>query len=163
MLDKSKRRSPSPGSAACFVTSRGSLMGPRQSQKKVSIMAKTVVIVDDSQYVINLLVEFFTKTMHFSVVATGVNGDDALTLFREHKPDLLTLDIVMPHKDGIMVVDELIAEFPLTKILIISAIRGETLMKCVEKGASDFINKPLTMNDPAFVMEFESVVNRLVG
>jgi two-component system chemotaxis response regulator CheY len=126
-------------------------------------MAKTVVIVDDSQFVINLLVKFFTETMHFSVVATGVNGEEALELFREHKPDLLTLDIVMPHKDGIMVVEELMAEFPSTKILVISAVRGETLMECIEKGVADFINKPLTMSDPAFVMEFESIVNRIVG
>jgi two-component system chemotaxis response regulator CheY len=125
-------------------------------------MAKTVVIVDDSKFIIDMLTKFFKETLHFSVIGTGTNGNDAIELYRTLKPDLLSLDICMPNKDGIEVIQDLIGEFPDARILIVSAVRGETLIDCVQAGAADFISKPLTFHNPAFVRHFETLVNQIV-
>jgi two-component system chemotaxis response regulator CheY len=126
-------------------------------------MLKTVVIIDDSKFVIDTLARLYTETMRFSVVGTSTNGDDAIRLYRKFKPDLLSLDIVMPNKDGVKVIDEVFAEFPQAKIMVISAVRGDTMIECLQKGIADYILKPLKLNDPEYVMEFEKVVRRVVG
>jgi two-component system chemotaxis response regulator CheY len=125
-------------------------------------MARTVVIVDDSRYIIDLLSKFFQEKMQFSVIGTGTSGRDAIELYRKLKPDLLSLDIVMPNQNGFAVIEELIRTFPDAKILIVSAVRGESLIDCVNKGAADFISKPLTFHNPAFVRHFEMIVNQII-
>jgi two-component system chemotaxis response regulator CheY len=125
-------------------------------------MAKNVVIVDDSKYILDMLVKFFKETMQFNVVGTGTNGNEAIELYRKHKPDLMSLDITMPNKDGAEVIDEVIKEFPDAKILIVSAVRGESLIDCVQAGAADFVSKPLTFHNPAFIKHFVEIVNQIV-
>ena len=56
-------------------------------------MGKTVVIVDDSRFLIKQISDFFEKQLEFTVCATGFDGNDAVTLYRKYKPDLITLDI----------------------------------------------------------------------
>jgi two-component system chemotaxis response regulator CheY len=126
-------------------------------------MPKTVIIIDDSKFIIDLLTKLYTETMHFSVVGTSTNGSDAVQLYREFKPDLLSLDIVMPNKDGVKVIEEILAEFPEAKILVISAMRGDTMIECLQKGIADYITKPLKIMNPGYVREFERVVRRVVG
>src|SRR4051812_33705405 len=64
-------------------------------------MSKRIVIIDDSIFLIKQLTAFFEVTMGYKVVATGCDGSHALPLYTAHKPDLITLDITMPHKDGV--------------------------------------------------------------
>ena len=51
-------------------------------------MPKKVVIVDDSKYLINKIASFFEKEMNFEVAALGYDGNDAVVLYREHKPEV---------------------------------------------------------------------------
>jgi two-component system chemotaxis response regulator CheY len=125
-------------------------------------MTKTVAIVDDSKFMLNALAKFFTETMQFTVIGASTNGMEAIGLYREFKPDLLTLDISMPILDGLEVVKEIIGEFPDAKILIVSATRGQILFDCEQAGAADFIAKPLLFHDPAFVKRFRDIVCRIV-
>jgi two-component system chemotaxis response regulator CheY len=125
-------------------------------------MAKTVVIIDDSKFIIDALVKFFTAKLRFEVIGTGRDGIEAIELYRKKKPDLLTLDITMPNKDGTQVIGELLKEFPDAKILVVSAVRGVALIECVDAGAANFISKPLTFHNPAFVEQFENIVNKIV-
>lgn len=124
-------------------------------------MPKTVVIVDDSQFIIDTLARFLTGTMEFTVVGTGKCGEDAISLYRTHRPDLLTVDICMPGKSGGDVVREVLQEFPDAKILVVSAVRGAPLYACVEAGAVDCVSKPLPFHNPAFSMEFQEIVNQI--
>jgi two-component system chemotaxis response regulator CheY len=126
-------------------------------------VSKTVLIVDDSKFIIDMLEKFFKETMHFNVIGIGKNGLEAVELYRTLKPDLMTLDITMPNKDGFEVINEVIAEFPDAKILVVSALRGEALIDCVTAGAADFISKPLTFHQPAFAENFANIVNQIVG
>jgi two-component system chemotaxis response regulator CheY len=125
-------------------------------------MAKTVLIVDDSKFIVDMLSKFFTETMKFCVVGTGKDGCEAIELFHKLKPDLMSLDITMPNKSGSQVIKELIKDFPDAKILIVSAVRGEPLIDCIQAGAADFVNKPLTFQNPVFVRNFQNIVNQIV-
>jgi two-component system chemotaxis response regulator CheY len=124
-------------------------------------MAKTVVIVDDSKYLIKQIVQFFEKNIGYQVVATGNDGDEAVDLYRKHKPDLITIDISMPNKDGQQAIKDIFADFPKANILIISAVRGDTMLECMKMGAKGYIEKPLKFNDAEFVKDFQETVEEI--
>jgi len=121
-------------------------------------MAQSVVVVDDSKFLVKQIVDFFQKDMGFDVLATGSNGDDAVELYRQHKPDLITLDITMPNKDGQQALKEILTDFPDANIVMISAVRGDSMLECMEIGAKAFIEKPLKFNDAEFVRDFRESV-----
>jgi two-component system chemotaxis response regulator CheY len=125
-------------------------------------MMKSVVIIDDSKFIADRLAKFFKDTMKFNVIGTSTNGLEAIGLYRDLQPDLLSLDVNIPIFNGLEVVEEIIREFPNARILIVSAVCGDSVMDCIAAGAADFINKPLAFRDPEFVSHFEEVVNRIV-
>ncbi|MBD3317267.1 MAG: response regulator [Chitinivibrionales bacterium] len=121
-------------------------------------MARRIVCIDDSEFVINQLSRFFKETMGYDVVATGEDGCGAVELYREHQPDLITLDLTMPKKDGKEAIKEIIAEFPDAAILVVSAKRGTPLMECLQLGARSYIEKPLRLRDREFVKDLKQTV-----
>jgi two-component system chemotaxis response regulator CheY len=121
--------------------------------------ARTVVIVDDSKFLIKQIIDFFQKQLGFEVLATGNDGNDAIELFRSHKPNLITLDITMPNKDGMEAMKEIIREFPDANIVMISAVRGNAMLECMSAGAKGYIEKPLKFSDAAFVQDFKDTIN----
>ena len=124
-------------------------------------MGKTVVIIDDSKFLIKQIAQFFEKILGFTVAATGYDGNDAVDLFRQHSPDLITLDITMPNKDGQQAMREILAEFPNATILMVSAVRGDAMLECMKLGAKGYIEKPLRFNEPDFVNDFKETVDEL--
>lgn len=72
------------------------------------------------------------------------NGQDAIDKYKEHKPDVAFLDIVMPKKDGNVAIQEIMAFDPNATIIIASSVGTQAQLKCaIEAGARDFIQKPL--------------------
>lgn len=126
-------------------------------------MGHTVVIVDDSKFLIKQIVDFFDKQLGFTVLATGSDGNEAVELYRKHKPDLITLDITMPNKTGADAMKEIIQEFPDANALMISAVRGDAMLECMNAGAKGYIEKPLKFNDPEFVIDFKDTVSEIFG
>ena len=126
-------------------------------------MGKTVVIVDDSRFLIKQISDFFEKQLEFTVCATGFDGNDAVTLYRKYKPDLITLDITMPNKTGADAMKEIINEFPRANVLMISAVRGESMLECMNLGAKGYVEKPLKFNDPAFIADFKETIREIFG
>lgn len=124
-------------------------------------MGRTVVIVDDSKFLIKQIVEFFDKQLGFTVLETGSDGNEAIELYRKHKPDLITLDITMPNKTGADAMKEIVQEFPNANVLMISAVRGDAMLECMNAGAKGYIEKPLKFNDPEFVTDFKDTVNEI--
>jgi two-component system chemotaxis response regulator CheY len=122
-------------------------------------MSRSVIVVDDSKFLAKQIVDFFTKEMGYNVVAIGADGNDAVEMYRTHKPDLITLDITMPNKDGQEAMKEIFAEFPDARILMISAVRGDTMLECMSLGAKGYVEKPLKFGDPTFVQDFKESVN----
>ena len=79
----------------------------------------------------------------FDVVGAAQTGPEAVEKFRDLQPDLVTMDIVMPEKNGIEALKEIMAASENAKIVICSALGQESLiMEALEAGARDFIVKP---------------------
>ncbi len=101
-----------------------------------------VLIVDDAAFMRSMIRDILTKN-GFEVAGEAGNGNEAIRLYDEQKPDLVTMDIVMPLKSGIEATREIIAKYPDAQIVICSALGQETLvMEAMEVGAKDFIVKP---------------------
>ena len=87
----------------------------------------------------------------YEVVGQAANGADAVRLYRELRPDFVTMDIVMPDMGGIDAVREIVKEHPDAKILMCSAMGQQALvMQAMDAGARDFITKPF---QPSGVLE----------
>jgi two-component system chemotaxis response regulator CheY len=101
-----------------------------------------VLIVDDAAFMRNMIRDILVKN-GFEVVGEAGNGNEALRLYEELKPDLVTMDIVMPMKSGIEATREICAKYPEAQIVMCSALGQETLvMEAMDVGAKDFIVKP---------------------
>lgn len=124
---------------------------------------KTVMIVDDSKYILGLLDTFFQERLQFKVVATLMNAMDVLENYKKLRPTLVTLDISMPQKSGEVVLDELISEDPDVNVCIISAVRGDAMLNCMALGAKGYIEKPLRLNDVDYVQDFINTIHETIG
>lgn len=103
---------------------------------------KRVLIVDDAVFMRNMIRDIFTGG-GFEVVGEASNGLEAVEQFDQLKPDLVTMDIVMPFKSGIEATRDIIASSPEAIVVMCSALGQESLvMEAIEAGATDFIVKP---------------------
>ena len=120
-------------------------------------MALRVMVVDDALFMRNMLKDIFIRAGH-DVVAEAENGEIALELYQEFKPDLVTMDIVMPKKSGIEALQAIRAADPEACVVMVSALGQDSLvLEAVESGAKDFIVKPFKEDK---VLE---IVNRVSG
>ncbi len=104
---------------------------------------KTILIVDDAQFVRNRIKKVVEKMDFAEVIGEASNGDDAITLYKELKPDLVTMDLVMPNKDGIEAIEEIMKFDKKANIIVVSAMGQElSIIEATEKGAKDYIKKP---------------------
>lgn len=102
-----------------------------------------ILIGDDSILARKQLKDLLTS-MGATKFIEAVNGKDAVEKYITDKPDLVFLDIVMPIKDGITAVHEIIAENPQAIIIIVSSVGTQQQLKAaIEAGAKDFVQKPL--------------------
>ena len=103
-----------------------------------------LMIVDDS----NLMRRRIERSQQFEelqLVGTAADGIEALDLFRRTDPDVVTMDITMPHLDGIECIERLVAMKPAIRILVVSALADKaTAVEAMERGANGFLNKPFT-------------------
>jgi len=103
-----------------------------------------LLIVDDSN-VIRRRIERSQQVDRLQVVGLASNGLEALELFRQTDPDVVTMDITMPQMDGIECVARLVEMKPHVLILVVSALADKaTAVEAMEKGANGFLNKPFT-------------------
>jgi len=114
---------------------------------------KRVLIVDDALFMRNTLRDIFSAA-GFTVAGEADDGVQAVNLFRELKPDLVTMDIVMPYKSGIEATREIVRGDPKAVVVICSALGQESLvMEAIEAGAADFIVKPFRAEDVLTVVK----------
>jgi two-component system, chemotaxis family, chemotaxis protein CheY len=103
-----------------------------------------LMIVDDSA-VVKTMIESFLKPLGMEIVGTASNGLQALKVFEDKKPDIVTLDITMPELDGLTCLEAMMRRRPDTKVLVISALKDhETGIRALKLGAKSFITKPFT-------------------
>src|SRR5690606_20911390 len=108
-----------------------------------------VLIVDDNREFCEILHNYLTENEEFSVVGVAHNGLEALKLIQEKEPDVIVLDIIMPHLDGIGVLENLetmdLAVHP--KVIILTTLGQEFMTKrTVELGADYYILRPFDLD-----------------
>lgn len=105
-------------------------------------MALRVMVVDDALFMRNMLKDILVRA-GYEVVAEAENGEMVLGLYQETRPDLVTMDIVMPKKSGIEALQEIMTFDPEACVVMVSALGQDSLvLEAVESGAKDFIVKP---------------------
>ena len=109
-----------------------------------------VLVVDDAAFMRKMVTDALTGGGH-EVVGEAGNGVEAIARFQELKPDLMTLDITMPEKDGLAALAEIVAADPSAKVVMCSALGQESkVLEAIKLGAKDFVVKPF---QPARVIE----------
>lgn len=101
-----------------------------------------VLICDDSAFMRMMLKKILIDNGH-EVLGEAGDGKQAVQMFRQLQPDLVTMDITMPKMDGIEAVKLIHDENPLARIIMVTAIGQRTVItEALKAGASDFIVKP---------------------
>jgi len=101
-----------------------------------------VLIVDDAAFMRKMLGDVLAKGGH-EVIGEGANGAEAITQYQALRPDIMTLDITMPEKDGLAALREILTLEPGAKIVMCSALGQESkVLEAIKSGAKDFVVKP---------------------
>lgn len=104
--------------------------------------AKKVLIVDDSMVMRKMIGDILSRN-EFQVVGQAKNGEEAVSLYPQLNPDLVTLDVIMPGEHGVEVVKRLKALDEEARIMIVSGLNQKNLvMQAMENGAQEYIVKP---------------------
>ena len=104
--------------------------------------SKRLLVVDDAM-IMRAIIKDTAKKAGWEIVGEATNGAEAVTQFRELKPDMTTLDIVMPEMDGVEALRVIRDEDPQARVVMISAIdQRAKLNECIQLGALNFIVKP---------------------
>ncbi len=111
------------------------------------VLFKTIniVIADDNREFCELLKEFISQEDDFNLAGVANNGVEAVEMITKEKPDVVVLDIIMPHLDGIGVLEKLTASglSPKPKVIMLTAFGQETVtQRAIELGADYYILKP---------------------
>ncbi|QPC46355.1 response regulator [Mangrovibacillus cuniculi] len=105
-------------------------------------MGKSILIVDDAAFMRMMIKDILTKN-GYNVVAEAADGAQAVEKYKEHKPDLVTMDITMPEMDGITALKEIKSYDANAKIIMCSAMGQQAMViDAIQAGAKDFIVKP---------------------
>ena len=101
-----------------------------------------ILVVDDAAFMRKMVSDALTRGGH-EVVGEAGNGLEAIARYQELKPEVTTLDITMPEKDGISALREIIELDPSAKIIMCSALGQESkVLESIKLGAKDFVVKP---------------------
>lgn len=104
----------------------------------------TVLVVDDAMFM-RVAIGNMLKEWGFDIVAEAANGREAIAMYNEHQPDLVTMDLTMPVMSGLEAVKEIIPQHPHAKIIMVTAMgQHRVIVDAIESGAKDFITKPFT-------------------
>lgn len=105
---------------------------------------KRMLIVDDST-IIRRRIERAHGLEDYTVVGSAADGLQAIELARTHQPDLITIDLTMPHMDGIEAIPVLAGSCAGARILVVSALADKaTAINAISRGAHGFLCKPFT-------------------
>jgi len=105
-------------------------------------MGIDVLIVDDLTFIKMVLRDLVEKA-GFRVVGEASDGEEALRMYADKRPDIVLLDITMPKMDGLTALKKLLALDPSARVIMCSALGQQRLiLEAIQLGAKDFIVKP---------------------
>ncbi|MEO0141476.1 MAG: response regulator [candidate division WOR-3 bacterium] len=113
-------------------------------------MRNRVLIADDAKFMRKLLAKILEEG-GYEVSGEAETGSEAIALYKRLKPDVVTMDLVMPDMSGIDAIKEIMASDPKARIVVVSAMGQQSLVsEAMSSGAKDFIVKPF---HPSVVLE----------
>ena len=120
-------------------------------------MSQTVLVCDDAIFMRTMISDILAQA-GYEIVGEAETGAQAIERYKQLKPDLVTMDIVMPDLGGIEAVREIVMFDPSARILMCSAMGQQALVvEAIQAGARDFVVKPF---QPSRVLE---AVQRVLG
>ncbi|HEY4620073.1 MAG TPA: response regulator transcription factor [Gaiellaceae bacterium] len=125
-----------------------------------------VVIADDHRLVLDGIRRALEEDGNFEIVGETQNGTQVLPLVAREKPDLVLLDVRMPHMDGLACLDEIRRRYPEIKVVMLSAsTSGDLIEAALRRGASAYVVKSVDPEDlPATLRQaLEGNVHTAVG
>jgi len=115
-----------------------------------------ILVVDDTLFMRTLLKNILFSGNH-DLVGEAEDGEDAVEKYKSLQPDLVTMDIVMPKKNGIEALKEIMAINPKAKVIMCTAVGQEQMVKlAIKTGAKGYIVKPFQA--PKVIEEINSVL-----
>ena len=106
-------------------------------------MAKEILITDDANFMRTMLAKI-VEDNGYEVVGKAENGEEAIEMYKDLNPDLVTMDITMPGMDGIEATKGIIDYDDSARIVVCSAMGQKPMvLEAIEAGAKDFIVKPI--------------------
>lgn len=101
-----------------------------------------ILIVDDAKFMRTLVRDALSKAGH-EIVGEAENGNQAIELYKNLKPDLVTMDITMREKDGLDAAGEILKSDSRARIIMVTALGQEDLLaRAIKMGVKDFVVKP---------------------
>ncbi len=120
-------------------------------------MSHTVLVCDDAIFMRTMISDILSQA-GYEIIGEAETGVQAVEKYKQLKPDLVTMDIVMPDMGGIDAVREIVKIDPNARVLMCSAMGQQALVvEAIQAGAKDFVVKPF---QPSRVLE---AVQRVLG
>lgn len=120
-----------------------------------------VLVVDDSAFMRKFISDLLSEDSRLYVTGTARNGEDALKKIRELKPDVVTMDVEMPVKNGLEALKIIMQEQPLPVVMLSSTTSEgtENALTAIQYGAIDFIAKP----SGSISLDLDKIKNELIS
>lgn len=123
-----------------------------------------VCIVDDNRELVHMMEDYFNSQSDIDVIGTAYNGKECMEMLEDLQPDVLLLDIIMPHTDGLTVLQKMREEEKpkQAEVIMLTAFGQEEVMrKAVDFGAAYFILKPFNFDN--LLEKVREVYNNSIG
>src|SRR3954449_12846238 len=119
-----------------------------------------VMIVDDSAYVRKVIRQMLSRSPFLEIVGAARDGQEALRMAEDLKPDVITCDLIMPELDGAGFIRAQMAARPVPIVVVsVASEAGELVLSALDAGAVDFVQKPTSLA-PDRVLE---IADELIG
>lgn len=123
------------------------------SKQKISIM-----VIDDQAVVRQGFVALINTVTDMEVVAEGINGQQAIDLYRQHRPDVTLIDLRMPVVGGVEAITTIRREFPEARLIVLTTFDGdEDIYRSLQAGAKGYLLKDV------FFEELETAIRTVYG
>ncbi|MDA8131789.1 MAG: response regulator [Elusimicrobia bacterium] len=106
-----------------------------------------ILVVDDNLLTRSMIKDLLSEMGH-EIVGEAENGDEAVRLFKELRPELTLLDMIMPGKSGLETLQEIKASDQAAKVVMVTAVQQESLSsQLLSSGAAAVLHKPFMYGD----------------
>ena len=103
-----------------------------------------IIVVDDQAVVRQGFVALINTVADMEVVAEGINGQQAIDLYRQHKPDVMLIDLRMPVVGGVEAITTIRREFPEARLIVLTTYDGdEDIYRSLQAGAKGYLLKDM--------------------